>query len=485
MTIVNKVFIDDLPRWEGGTWRDHGVTGTVNWKKSVGEKVHFVYNDIEGNIDIVGYNPDNRNVIVKYNDNIPFEMTAASFRQCRLGGLLKNEKEYKYDETDLRRVDLRGLPRSWNGIDWKESIGEKFEYFYDGTSGFIEILDYKMKNQRLNLKCNNKLFELATTDILSCKIGNVIGKWNTDHLYKIGDILHTNHCIIEIVECFRKYEKSHKGNMKWYKYKCTGCGWEGGEIRENDLKTKKKGSCPKCGDGNSYPNKIGFNILEQLEVIFKCEYSPDWIKPKRYDFYFILHNKEYIVEMDGGFHNKHNYMNGQTADEINRLDNHKEKLANQHGIKVIRIDCRKSELDYIKNNTIDSLLSSLFNLDKINWQECHKYASTSRIYKVAEIYNSNKKLTPKDISVIMNVSSVSARKYLRIAHELNLCDFTFNKGSSKRIKVKYNDSTTIYNSSAELSKASLDVYGFFIHRSTVSNVLKDNKPYKNLEINHV
>ena len=56
-----------------------------------------------------------------------------------------------------------------------------------------------------------------------------------------------------------------------------------------------------CGDGISYPNKFGYSFLEQLQVNnIIPEYSPDWIRPLRYDFYFEYQENKYILEMDGG-----------------------------------------------------------------------------------------------------------------------------------------------------------------------------------------
>lgn len=485
MTIVNKVFIDHLPRWNSGINSGRGVEGTVNWKKSVGEKVNFIYKDIEGTVNIVGYNPKNRSVIVKYKDNPPFEMTAASLRKCNLGGLLKNDIKFKYNEDDLRRVDLRNLPRNSSGIDWGNSIGKCFNFVYDDFDGYIEILDYQKKGQMLKLKFGDKITQTKSSDILKCKIKTIIGERDTNHTYKVGDIIHTNFCIIEIIECFRKYEKSHGGNMKWYKFKCISCGWMGGEIRENDLKGKNKGSCPKCGDGNSYPNKIGFNVLEQLGLLFECEYSPDWIKPRRYDFYFEFKDKKYIVEMDGGFHNNDNLMTGLSANDLNNIDNYKEKIAKQQGIEIIRIDCKVSDLEYIKNSIYNSLLNKLFNLDIIDWVKSQEFASTSRVYIAAEIYNKYKNLTPKEVGLIMNTSNTSARKYLKIAQSLGLCNYVPNKGSSRKIKVIDGINETIYDSAFDFSQKCNNIYGFDIGRSYITTLIKENRKYNGLSFEFV
>ena len=92
--------------------------------------------------------------------------------------------------------------------------------------------------------------------------------------------------------------------------KCQECGNEKLIAFNNFI--NRGISCSKCGDGISFPNKICFNMLQQLNIDFISEYNPDWIKPKRYDFYFELNNEKYILEMDGGFHTQDNTLSGQT-----------------------------------------------------------------------------------------------------------------------------------------------------------------------------
>ena len=44
---MRKVFLENLPK----------RGSLINWKKSVGLKVHFIYDDIEDDIEIIGHNP--------------------------------------------------------------------------------------------------------------------------------------------------------------------------------------------------------------------------------------------------------------------------------------------------------------------------------------------------------------------------------------------------------------------------------------------
>lgn len=221
------------------------------------------------------------------------------------------------------------------------------------------------------------------------------------------------------------YEKSFGSQQKEI-FICPNCGYEK-SIKIAQIIRKGFG-CPKCGDGISYPNKFMFNLLEQLKVNFICEYSPAWIKPKKYDFYFKLDEKEYIVEMDGIWHISNNKINGRTKEESQLIDNEKDKLAKKYNIRVIRIDCRYSELEFIKNSIIQSELSKLLNFkeEDIDWLKCHEYACNSLVKVVCEMWNNDIKNT-KDIAYKLKINRVTVIRYLHHGTKINICNYDSKK----------------------------------------------------------
>ena len=118
-----------------------------------------------------------------------------------------------------------------------------------------------------------------------------------------------------------KYTKCSTKKLNW---KCPDCDEIIYNISIKQVYSNKKLSCPKCSDGISYPNKFMYHILKSLGENFKNEYSPDWIKPKRYDFALFKENKKYIIEMDGGLgHGNKNTMNTTKERQI-EIDNDKD-----------------------------------------------------------------------------------------------------------------------------------------------------------------
>lgn len=148
--------------------------------------------------------------------------------------------------------------------------------------------------------------------------------------------------------------------------------------------------CPKCSDSSSYPNKFMFSLLTQLNIDFVNEYSPSWISPKSYDFYFEIDKNKYIIEMDGHFHKED--LKGSLS-RIVKSDNYKNEKAKENGIEMIRIDCCYANIserfNYIKNNIIESRLSDIFILSKVDFEKCNCYGENySFLKEVSDLWNS-------------------------------------------------------------------------------------------------
>jgi len=212
---------------------------------------------------------------------------------------------------------------------------------------------------------------------------------------------------------------------------CPNCGYEK-EYRIYYI-VKYGFSCPRCGDKISYPEKIAFNLLTLLNIKFIYQYSPDWIKPKRYDFYFELDDKEYILEMDGGLgHGNENSLNGKSEEErkqTKEIDDYKDKLARENGIEVIRIDCLKSNLEYIKRNIIKSKLNDLFDLKIIKWENVDMFSLSSIILDISDLWNNGNSI--KDIISITKLKYNKIIDYLNKATKSGLCNYNGKEESIK------------------------------------------------------
>ena len=102
----------------------------------------------------------------------------------------------------MREVFLDDLPRwgkytSTDRINWKDSVGCKVKFIYDDIEGEIEVIDYIIKKQRLNIRYGNKDFSIKTINFSKCRLGELLGTHTKKYKYNIGEIIQTKNGQIE------------------------------------------------------------------------------------------------------------------------------------------------------------------------------------------------------------------------------------------------------------------------------------------------
>lgn len=480
-----EIDLSRLPRGGGS-----GVSkNNVNWSKSIGEIVHFIYDNIEGDIEIIDYNKITQKLTIKYNER-EYKIRITEFSGCKLGsvvGILTSEFKYKIGDVikDKKRniniTDREYRPKEKvDKLNRKSILKEKW-YRYtcnicEWTEGWIE--ESNLKNSKNGCSC--------------CR-GFIV-------VEGINDIPTT---APEIIKYFqggydeaKLYTKTGGGNPNnrggYINPICPDCKQiKPKKININNIYKTKSIGC-FCSDGKSYGEKLMFNSLFQLNINFETEYSPKWIGDKRYDFYFNVDNKEYIIEIDGslGHGKRDNTMNGVTKKESKKIDDYKDQLADEHNIKVIRIDCEISELDFIKNNIIESKLNELFDLSNIDWLKAEEFALSNRVKEACDLWNNGVHNT-KEIAKIMKISRTTATKYLKNGSTINWCNYNSKEQcllhkKHKPIQIFKNDTILgIFKSSAELSRLSFELFGVNLKQSNISNSCLNKKAYKGYTFKHI
>lgn len=179
----------------------------------------------------------------------------------------------------------------------------------------------------------------------------------------------------------------------------------------------------ECGDGHSYPNKFMYSLLNQLKIEYEPEYSPNWANGKLYDIYIPSINC--IIENHG---EQHYYgWSGNEKDLKRQQDNDKNKkdIAYNNGVKYyIELDCRKSNVKWIKKKIMNSAMPSLFGFSKndIDWTKCEEFAVSNLVKISADLWN--KKWSVKKIANKLNMSIDTIRKHLIKADGLNWCNYS-------------------------------------------------------------
>ena len=206
--------------------------------------------------------------------------------------------------------------------------------------------------------------------------------------------------------------------------KCPDCGIKKEMVISSIYRNKSISCC--CGDGKSYPEKFVMGLLKQLKNDFETQYSPSWIASKKYDFYIPKFNM--IIEAHGEQHSNGKFMQrgGRNLEEERQNDRYKKETALNNGVKhYIELDCRKSEMDYIKNSILNSELNDLFDLSDIDWNKCAEFANKNIVKEVCEYWNNRKdNENTVNLSKLFKLSVTTIIRYLNKGTKLGWCKYS-------------------------------------------------------------
>lgn len=484
-----KVFIDELPTWESGTNK-----GKANWLLCIGYKVKFIYDDIEGWVEIVGYEKEKKNYLtIKYENNI-LNIMSSSFIKCRIGKIvdkktdkfkIKLNARLKDEKRDITITDMEYRPIYKKDGKLKHNV--KWYKYTCNVCGWTEGW-INEEHALSNIGCG-----------CCCQTPRVL-------VQGINDIPTTNPEMIcyfqggyDEAKLYTKNGGGNPNNPNGMIYPiCPDCGRvKDKKIQISKIYNRHSIGC-SCGDGISYPNKFAFKMLKELNIDFISEYSPEWIKPRRYDFYIPSINV--IVEMDGGLghgkkvHNKSKV----TSKESLEIDDYKDEQAVLHGIEVIRVDCELSDLEYIKQNILKSRLNDLYNFIDINWLKCNEYAVSNLVKIACKYKQDNLDLTCSDIGRIMNLSETTIRKYLKQGTEIwDWINYDANEEQeksrlsisillTKKVEIfKNNISLGVFESCSKLSDQSVELFGVKLLYHAICLTCRKNTVYKGFTFKYV
>jgi hypothetical protein len=250
----------------------------------------------------------------------------------------------------------------------------------------------------------------------------------------------------EVAKLLTNKEDGNKytgGSGMYVNFTCSDCGNIDKKMINNVV--RHGFSCGKCSDGFSFPEKLMINLLSQLNIDFETQKEFDWSLKKRYDFF--INSLNCIIETHGNQHYEDGtfkHLGGRSLEEEQKNDLLKENIARKYGINnYIVINCSESDINFIKNNILQSELPNMINLNNVNWMKCNEYACNSLVKTVCEMWNKTE-MTAKEIGIELNIDSTTVRRYLIQGSNLHWCTYDKaqsylrnrkNLGVSKRIKI--------------------------------------------------
>ena len=294
------------------------------------------------------------------------------------------------------------------------------------------------------------------------------------------------------------YTHSYSSNKKVW-FKCPNCGFEK-EMKISDF-IKKGMACEKCSDSISYCEKFVFSVLEQLGINFQTQLSKTtfkWCQDYRYDFCFEL-NGEYILLETHGLQHYEEQKRGRSLKEEKKNDILKKQLAITNGIKeenYIEIDCRKSTLEWIRDNILESNLVKMFNLSKIDWVKAEKFTYTSLIKIACDYKNTNSDLTTTEIGELMGgYHKDCIRNWLRKGEKIGLCEYNAKEEKDKTLAIGRTkkrkpimciENGMIFESILDCEKQSLEIFGVKLLNGNISSVCNGKyKKYKGYTFKYI
>ena len=428
-----KMFIECLPT----------KNKSIDWENSSGIQVYFIYNDIEGFINIISSKCNS--VLIQYNDGEIFNITSTNFKYCKIGNILNvNTSNFKLKIGDTIKDIKRDL-----------IIIDKAKRPRITKSG--KISNDKWYKYHCN-KCGAELW-VVESSLLTSKSGCACCNGKTV-IEGINDIPTTEPWMVKYFQ--GGYEEAIKYNSNSTKTiypVCPDCG----KIKNKKIKIqtiyKKHSIGCNCSDNKSKISKFVFNILDHYQhqkqfEYFDPELKYDWNKYKKLDgtehqafIDYVVHigNRSIPIECDGGFHRTSNNMSGQTLEEVIFIDKQRDKncLLNLKE-ETIRI----SDDGDFKENVLNSKLNYIFNLNNIEWNYAFEFCYSNLLKKACYLKNQNENFTARDISKMLFVDRTTIRRWLKIGNKIGWCNYNpkeeiIKNGKRSCIRINKQYSSTV------------------------------------------
>lgn len=454
--------------------------GRTLWKECIGTRLNFEYDGIKSHI-VIDEVVDSRKIKISGEHNKNYEIKKADVKTCSLARFLKiNTREYLYNVGDVV-----------NGLKILDKIRVKKAKYSD--KGYIVecVKDgYTYSTYESNFKkgigcglCNGKVCVSGVNDVLTVRPDLEKYFVNKEDA-TTNTIFSHNKVDLVCVDCNRVKSMA----ISTFVYYGLGCS---------------------CNDKNSYANKFITNLLTQLTAYFESEKIFAWasiennnIKKlngiKIYDHY--LRDVDAIIENHGMQHFENiNWRKngGRTFEEEQENDKLKRKLAIENNIKhYVELDCRKSELEWIKNSVMNSELPKLlvFKEEDIDWLECEKFALSNLVKEACDLWMTRKFKNTKELADEMKLSTTTIVRYLKLGNTHNWCDYTPEMHCKKYISKYVKDIEIIkegvvlgtFKTPSDISKISITEYGVFLNSSKIALVCRgENKSHKGFTFRYV
>ena len=291
---------------------------SIDWRKCKNESVPFSYDGFVGVLN-VNFMPEFENY---GGSNLFVEVSYKENRKIMRGSKLRSFQFFNLIRKEVAENKVR--------LEAKAQVGKK--------KFGLEIIDFKINLENPNRRIE---YEIADKEIES-------SYWLTEKSWK--NLVEKPRFLAhypEIVKVLQNPEDKmlqHKSNSS-VNLECPVCGFSM-EKKVCEL-TRRGFNCPTCGDRTSYPERYFKSILRYLKIDFLSEHCFTSDRNLRFDFY--IPHLNICIETHGVQH----FSNSSSLFDYERTkksDEKKREFCLANNIRLIEVDCSRSEVDYIRNS---------------------------------------------------------------------------------------------------------------------------------------
>lgn len=457
----------------------------IQWTKSVGCSIPFQYRDICGELIITGYK--HSIVTLKFNDT-EFEIRVPHLIQLKIGkyiGVIIKDYRYAIGEQ-INGVVITARKKDkdkYNNIKYYQYKCTKCGYdcteYFKGGVKYDELW---IREGSLTIGCG---CSCCAHEITVCGINDIptLERW----------------MVAYFINGESEAKKYSPASNKKSNFECPFCHEQKFDYSINTLFYNHGIGC-RCSDGISYPEKFIGELLRQTGTIFIRQVSKNtkWFVENdvKYRYDFGIPSKNMIIETHGMQH----YENSggafsMTVKQIQLNDKCKREYATNHGIDIyIELDCRYSNIDYIKQSVMNSALPNIleFTINDIDWELCNTRAINSMIIEVSDFKNEHPLLNSTEIADSFCLSKSTVEKYLRQAKSIGLStSYEAYKSQSRLLHcqqnpivvltlddnyvVTFNGVTDLINKSCDMLGCQMTIHGIY---DALSKKTKSHRNYK-------
>lgn len=458
----------------------------IDWKSIVGMELELLYKGEVYKVNVVKY--ENNRLWVDYNGyTYKKGINSGHFSKGKFGKILKIiTGEFRCEIGKFILDNKRDMVIT--GREYRERV-------HVDKKGITYIEKVKWYKCKCNV-CGYSSLWIEENSLLGKNTGCKICNNTTGCVIQgINDIFTTNPEMIFEYGMDEKVSRINSfGTHNKLKFICKDCGCEK-FVRPMNVSKNKSISCI-CGSGFSYPEKFTYSLLKSLNIDFIMQLSRKqfkWCNSYRYDFYIPKYSM--IIETHGIQHYRERSEYSMFSVSLEKQlenDRLKRELALKNGIEnYVVIDCRESELEYIKKSILDSRLNEIFEISQMKWEECEKFALKNLIKEICNYWNLKEEWeTIKDVAKLFNLNEQTIKKYLKKGNKFNWCEYNTKKvgrSNGKQVEIfKDGVSLGMFESMAELERQSERLFGATLLNTAISEVCKGKrKQYKGFTFKYV